>query len=107
MRGSDLIREARRRAGLTQSQLAGRAGTTQSAIARAESGRRRPAFDEILRLVRLCGLDLNVRLVPYDDSHVVQAEALRGLSPEARLQHLKHAVARLRTLRSTMHDPAL
>ena len=36
--GADLIREARKRAGLTQRELAERAATTQSSVARWESG---------------------------------------------------------------------
>ena len=71
--GNDLVREARKRARLTQRELAERAGTTQSAIARLESGRTRPAFDEVLRLVRLCGIDLDVSLVEADDSDLAQA----------------------------------
>lgn len=61
--GNDLVREARKRAALTQRELAERAGTTQSAIARLESGRTTPSFDTVLRLVRLCDLDLEVMLV--------------------------------------------
>jgi len=62
--GNDLVREARRRAGLTQRELAELAGTTHSAIARLEGGRTSPSFENVLSLVRLCGLDLDVMLVP-------------------------------------------
>lgn len=40
---------ARVRAGLTQAQLAERMGTTQSAVARIEGGRRMPSVKTILR----------------------------------------------------------
>jgi transcriptional regulator with XRE-family HTH domain len=56
--GGDLIREARRRAGLTQTELALRAGTVQPAIARWESGRTAVSLDDVRRLVRLCGFEL-------------------------------------------------
>jgi len=100
MLGADLVREARRRAGLTQRELAERAGTTQSAIARLESGRTSPAFDAVQRLIRLCGFRLDVALDPYDDSDVAQAEALLRLTVEERMTELVHTVeafSRLRT----------
>lgn len=85
--GNDLVREARKRAGLTQRELAERAGTTQSAIARLESGRSRPSFDTVIRLVRGCGFDLHVALLEYDDSDWMLAlDALR-MSPVERLEH--------------------
>ena len=83
--GNDLVREARRRAGLTQRQLAERAGTTQSALARLENGRTTPSFDTVLRLVRLCGLDLDVMLVERDDSDWAQASDLLKLTPAQRV----------------------
>lgn len=84
--GGELVREARKRMALTQRELAERAGTTQSAIARLESGRTSPSLEVVLRLIRLTGLDLRVELVPYDDSDIVQAvDALRG-SPEQRVR---------------------
>ena len=43
---------ARVRAGLTQTQLAQRMGTTQSAIARLESGARLPSVRTILRFAK-------------------------------------------------------
>ena len=86
--GNDLVREARKRAGLSQRELADRAGTTQSAIARVESGRTRPAFDDVLRLVRLCGYDLDVMLGQRDDSDWWQAQQLIKLSPEERMKRM-------------------
>lgn len=65
--GANLIAEARGRAGLTQRELAERAGTTQSSIARWESGRTKPSFANVVRLLRLCGFVLDVRLEAYND----------------------------------------
>lgn len=69
------MREARRRAGLTQRELAERAGTTQSAIARLESGRTSPSLEHVEWLLKLCGFSMIVSLATYDDSHLVQAKA--------------------------------
>lgn len=88
MHGGDLVREARRRAGLTQRELAARVGTTQPAIARIESGRSAPSFERILRLVRACGLDLDIRVVPLDEDAWTLAEQGRRLSPDERLDRL-------------------
>lgn len=53
---------ARVAAGLTQEQLAQRMGTTQSAIARLESGRRMPGIKTLERLAAATGARLVVRL---------------------------------------------
>jgi predicted nucleotidyltransferase/DNA-binding XRE family transcriptional regulator len=55
-----LLREARRRSGLTQVELASRAGVTQSVISAYESGRRQPALPTLAALVRAAGLDLAI-----------------------------------------------
>jgi DNA-binding XRE family transcriptional regulator len=60
--GSELVREARKRAGLTQEDLAARAGTTQSAIARLEAGRTAPGFERVVSLVAACGMELRVNI---------------------------------------------
>jgi transcriptional regulator with XRE-family HTH domain len=86
--GNDLVREARKRAGLSQRELAEKAGTTQSAIARLESGRTRPAFDDVLRLVRLCGFDLDIMLVEQDDSDWSQARRQLALAPGERARRM-------------------
>lgn len=94
------MREARRRARLTQAQLAERAGTTQSAIARIETGRTHPSFDTVVRLLRLCGFALLVALDPYDDSDLAQAQALLRLTPEERLDQMYAAVGFLEDARA-------
>lgn len=101
MIGGELVREARKRAGMTQAQLAERAGTTQSAIARLESGRTSPSFEQVERLMRLCGFQLIVELAPYDDSDIVQAEALLRMTAAERSRHLATSVNRLAHLRET------
>jgi transcriptional regulator with XRE-family HTH domain len=86
--GGELVREARLRAGLTQRALADRAATTQSAIARLESGRTSPSFEQVERLMRLCGFQLIVELAPYDDSDIVQAEANLRTDIDGRIDQL-------------------
>ena len=74
--GNDLIREARKRVGWTQTRLAEAAGTTQSAIARLESGRTAVSFDDVIRLLRTMGMDLDIMLVERDDSDWSQAQRM-------------------------------
>ena len=69
----NLIRLARRDGGLSQRELARRAGTSQAAIAAYESGRRSPTFDTLARIVRAAGQDLRIQVVPYDDHDEVMA----------------------------------
>ncbi len=55
--------QARRRAGLTQRQVAERMGTTQSAVARMESGRS-ASLASIKRYAEATGSRLTIRLEP-------------------------------------------
>jgi predicted nucleotidyltransferase len=57
-----LLRQARTRAGLSQAELATRAGVAQSVISIYESGRRQPALPTLAALVEATGFDLEVRL---------------------------------------------
>ena len=66
MRAEQVIVEARKRAGLTQAEVARRTGTTQSAIARLERGENEPSWDRVTRIARACGLALTVTLDPPD-----------------------------------------
>jgi transcriptional regulator with XRE-family HTH domain len=56
----ELLREARRRHGVSQKRLAIRAGTTQSAISRIEKDRVSPTFETLGELLFLLGEDLTV-----------------------------------------------
>lgn len=80
------MREARRRAGITQAELARRAGTTQSAIARLERSRTEPTLEHVRALVRACGFELQPRLVPADDSDWSVARANLELDVDARVR---------------------
>lgn len=61
-----LIRLARHRSGLTQRELAARAGTSPAAIAQYENGKRDPAVGTLQRVLRAAGWDLRCRLEPPD-----------------------------------------
>ncbi|MGO9097013.1 MAG: helix-turn-helix domain-containing protein [Bryobacteraceae bacterium] len=54
---------ARHRAGLSQAEVARRMGTTQSTVARLESGQRLPALSSLQRYADAIGHRLDVRLV--------------------------------------------
>ena len=92
MRGGQIVREARRRAGLTQRELAERAGTTQSAIARIERGATEPAYDRVRSLVAACGFELVPRIAPIDDSDWSVVTSNLRLSLDARVRQHQAAV---------------
>jgi len=53
----------------------------------------------VLRLVRPCGLDLEIAVVDRDDSDWVQACRLLALSPDQRLERATRVVVEMRALR--------
>ncbi|MFT4221125.1 MAG: helix-turn-helix transcriptional regulator [Microbacterium sp.] len=101
--GNDLIREARKRRGLTQAQLAELAGTTQSAIARLESARTAPSFDDVIRYLRLMDLDLDFMLVERDDSDWSLAAPLSSLPPDELWARHSDTAAQLERWREAGH----
>jgi len=58
------VAERRRELGLSQAQLAELTGTTQSAVARLESGGRPPRIDTLLRIADALDCELVVELRP-------------------------------------------
>ena len=102
MKGGALIREARRRASLSQEQLAQRLGTKQPVVARWETGKRAPDFDTVVRAVRACDLDLAVAISKLDASDDPAIAKALALSPAQRLrrnQELLRTEAWARTAR--------
>ena len=61
---AEQVAEERRSRGLSQAELAELTGTTQSAIARLESGGRPPRIDTLLRIANALDCELDVRLRP-------------------------------------------
>jgi len=55
-----LLRQARKRAGMSQAELATRAGVTQSVISAYESGQRQPSIPALARLIEATGFELSL-----------------------------------------------
>lgn len=66
-RAGDLLRLARKRSGLSQADLAARAGVTQSVISAYESGQRQPSIPALARLIDAAGFELTLGLRPQPD----------------------------------------
>jgi transcriptional regulator with XRE-family HTH domain len=66
MTPGEILRDARRRHGLSQARLAIRAGTTQSAISRIESDRVSPSVETLRDLLHMLGEDLTLGSEPRD-----------------------------------------
>jgi transcriptional regulator with XRE-family HTH domain len=83
-----LLREARRRHGVSQARLAARAGTTQSAISRIERDRVSPSVETLRELLYLLGEDLELGSAERDagvDRTLIR-ERFR-LTPEERVNY--------------------
>jgi hypothetical protein len=83
-----LIREARTWAGLTQEDLAERTGRDRAVIARWERGGSAPSMETLLELVRACGFDLPLMLVPYDKDADTRLQKNLLLAPERRMKRM-------------------
>lgn len=94
MRSADLIREARLRAGFTQYELAERTGRDRSVIARWEQGAVAPSLETLVELVRACGFELPLELIPRDDANLERLRKNVLLSPERRVQRILQARAK-------------
>lgn len=94
MRSAALIREARLRAGLTQTELAARTGKDRSVIARWEQAAVAPSVDTLVELVRACGFDLPLELVPFERGAAERLGKNLMLSPERRVRRLLTAADR-------------
>ena len=104
---SDLIREARRLAGLTQHALAERVGTSQPAIARVEQGLISPTITTLQRLVSAAGFDLHLSLVPTRERDPVIERYKRDVDRTLLRENLRRTVdQRLRSLADLQESAA-
>lgn len=79
---------ARRRAGLTQRELADRLGCRQATIARWERGDRQASFEDAEAAVSACGLQLDAHLAREDRSWWPQIAVQLELEPLERVRRL-------------------
>ena len=82
METAPLVQGARKAAGLTQRELAGLCGTTQSAVAAYESGTRRPTLPTLERLLQACD---------YEPDLIARPRLRRGAASLERLAVLARA----------------
>ena len=83
-----MIREARLRAGLSQQELAAKSGKDRTVIARWEQGVVAPSIDTLVELLRSCGYDIPLELVPHDPGPDERIREIQMLSPERRVDRL-------------------
>lgn len=96
MDAGQILRESRLRSGLSQRRLAELGGIAQPTVARIESGVIQPSFERLLELVRACGLDLDVRVVPLDEDAWTVARRGLALTPDERVDRAVAAVGLMR-----------
>lgn len=76
----DLLTKARIEVGLSQRELAHKAGVAQSTVARIESGRTDPGFEMVRRILAAVGLEPLIRLRGIDPTAENSANDVAGLS---------------------------
>lgn len=89
-----VLRRLREAAGWSQATLADRASTSQSAVARYETGAATPSLATLQRLVAALGHHLHVTTDPAPDAaDVLLAEQLLRMTPTDRLRTLARYAA--------------
>lgn len=94
-----MLRYARCKAGLTQRELAERAGVPQPTVARIESGAVTPRVDTLDRLLRACGHMLDVDVRRGVDVDVTLIDRMLDVPPEDRLETGRRFAKFLRSFR--------
>lgn len=79
-----MLQLARLKAGLSQRELAERAGVPSTMISAYERDKRQPTLDTLLRLLRAAGFDLRMQLAPCDDHDPSLASLESARSPRER-----------------------
>jgi transcriptional regulator with XRE-family HTH domain len=79
MHGGTVIRQSRRRAGLSQRELAKRLGTKQSVVARWETRATSPTVESVSAVAAACGfaLEFRLNLVDADLDRVLTEQLMR------------------------------
>jgi transcriptional regulator with XRE-family HTH domain len=102
MDAGSLLRHARTKAGLSQRQLARRAGVSQTAISQIEGGKASPRFETLDRLLSVCGFELD--LIPRAGVGIDRT-TLRELLQLAPAERARIAIAEARNLQKVPLGP--
>lgn len=100
MDAASTLRDARRRAGLSQPQLAARAGTSQATVSAYENGRKQPSVETLARLLAAAGAQLTVE-------HGVPARARPSATDLRRTARTLADVLLLAEALPARHEPRL
>ena len=87
---AELLAAARERAGMSQRELARRARTAQSVVARIELGETSPSWLTLKRLLKAAGFDLSTALerLEVDPAVLDDVPRILQLTPEERLREV-------------------
>lgn len=90
MRAAQILREARLKAGLTQTELASRLGRERAQVARWETGGQEPSFANLTAAVEACGYALDVAVVEPAPTPELDTELGASVqqAPQQRVQAL-------------------
>jgi transcriptional regulator with XRE-family HTH domain len=90
MTAAQIIREARLKAELTQTELAERLGRERAQVARWEIGGQEPSFENLQSVVEACGFSLRIEIADREETPALDAELDASLpqAPQQRVQAL-------------------
>lgn len=90
MTSAQVIREARLKAGLTQTELAERLGRDRAQVARWETGGQEPSFENVRAVVEACGFVLKLEIAEPEEDAALDAQLETSLlhAPQQRVQAL-------------------
>lgn len=98
MNAARLVRSARKRAGLTQRQLAERTGIPQPMLSAIERGQQDPRFGTLQRILAAAGEELDIVMRAGDGVDRTQFIDSLRLTPDERLARLEAGARWLKTL---------
>jgi transcriptional regulator with XRE-family HTH domain len=103
---SELVRQSRRNAGLTQAELGARLGRSQASIAALEKRASNPRVETLARVLRATGhrLDLSAREYGSSVDQTLIASNLR-VSPAERLERFSSWYQSLRSMTEKVRSP--
>jgi transcriptional regulator with XRE-family HTH domain len=105
MDAATMVKTARRRAGLTQRELARRSGVAQPTVSRIESGRMSPTFDTLSALAEAAGMQIAVLERGSGGADIAMVQDLLRMSPAERLTYHTRGARVLERVRAAKRIP--